>query len=446
MSLAQLAEATGATVAALRRWQDLGLIGRTDRRAPVDIERVRLIQFATQRGLDAEAIARASESQGDLLGRYVELITAGRARIGRSLAAVGEETGLAPAVVQRLWAAANLGDQAVAYEEDVEALGWIRTALDAGLPEDALAQILRVFADALGRVAETEARLFHYYVHERLRASGLAGTELIDAAEAVSEPLGKLMEPAVLYFHRKAYQRALREDLLVHLADDDTPPSEVVGEMRATILFVDLSGFTPLTEAMGDAAAAGVVERFSDLVRRAAGACHGRVVKQIGDEFMLVFTEPSAAITCGLDIDAATRREAQFPALRLGAHTGNVLYREGDYVGATVNVAARVAGCAQRHEFLITGALHAHVVDVPDVEIRSIGANDLKGVPAAVDLFEVSRPAARPHRTIDPVCLMELDSGSDAVHLTRDGREVAFCSDDCLRLFVADPERYDTVD
>jgi len=105
-----------------------------------------------------------------------------------------------------------------------------------------------------------------------------------------------LIEPAVLYFHRKAFQRAARDDFVVHLTEATTPPAETTGEMTVTIVFVDLSGFTPLTESMGDAAAARVVERFSELVREASSRRDGKLVKQIGDEFMLVFTDPSDGV------------------------------------------------------------------------------------------------------------------------------------------------------
>jgi class 3 adenylate cyclase len=158
---------------------------------------------------------------------------------------------------------------------------------------------------------------------------------------------------------------------------------------------------------------------------------------------MLAFTTPDAALTCGLDIDDAAAAEAQFPALRLGAHTGDVLYREGDYIGATVNIAARVTDRANRHQFLVTEALRIHTDGIPDVEVHPIGARPLKGVPGPVELFEVRRPAGRRQRTIDPVCLMELDPASIAARLDRQGHELHFCSDDCLKLFVAAPERYD---
>jgi class 3 adenylate cyclase len=439
-----LAELTATPVETLRAWQDLGLLSsRGAALSPEDVERVRLLQFVERRGVSPEAVAHAMEAQGDLLGDFVDSMLGGR-RPGPALpvADAADATGLDPAVLQRLWVAAGLGDQDHADHDDLDAMRWLRTTLEAGLPEDALVQIVRVFADALGRVADAESRLFHHYVHERLRAEGLTGQELTAATRSVSQPLKGLIEPSLLYFHRIAFRRALREDLLVHLAEGATPPTEVPGEIEATILFVDLSGFTPLTEAMGDAAAARLMERFSNLVRGAALRWHGRVVKQIGDEFMLAFTDPASAVRCGLDIEAASIAEPQFPAVRMGAHAGLVLYREGDYVGATVNTAARVVAEAGRHQFLITTAVRTAVTDIPGVEVVACGTRQLKGLTATPELHDVHHIGPGRARATDPVCLMELDPASAAARLTWRGTYLRFCSDDCLRRFVAAPEHY----
>jgi adenylate cyclase len=446
-TIAELAEDSGVAAVVLRRWQRLGLLsGPGDTADARDLDRVRLITFVEGRGISAEAIAEACKTQGDLLGSYLALVQPAGVQpgVGRSLEDAATATGLNIKVLWRLWTASGLSDQPEVYDGDVEAIRSLKVALDAGLPEPALAQILRVFADALGRVADAESRLFHYYVHERLRAEGLSGPELTETTQAIGEPLTGLIEPTVIYFHRKAWERALREDLLVHLTEDETTPlREVPGEVEATILFVDLSGFTPLTEVMGDPAAASLVERFSALVREAAVRHHGKVVKQIGDEFMLTFTDPQAAVSCGQQIESAASAEAQFPAVRQGAHTGRVLYREGDYVGATVNIAARVAAQAERHQFLVTAALKAAATGPGGIEWQRLGTRALRGIADPVELFDVSRIGARPEREVDPVCRMELDRTLAATRLGWRGRQLYFCSEDCLARFVAEPARYE---
>ncbi|MGH9138261.1 MAG: YHS domain-containing protein [Acidimicrobiales bacterium] len=442
-SLDEVAAATGVPPKTLEEWQRLGLLlGKGNRLAAQDVERLRLIVYAQRRGFDPQTIAATSESRGDMLGYWADLVSQGKPRLGHSLDEAAALAGVESAAMRRLWASAGLGDQDEVYEEDIEAARLFRYVLDAGLPEAAVVQVLRVFVDSLRRVAEAEAHLVHDYIHERLRAEGLRGEELDAATRAVSDPLRFVVEPTVLYFHSKAFERALREDFLLHLAEDSIPVGRDLGQMTAAILFVDLCGFTPMTEAMGDAAAAAVVERFSELVRKAATRHDGKIVKQIGDEFMVVFTRPDDAISFGVDIEDSVSGEPQFPALRIGAHVGDVLFREGDYVGSNVNLASRVTTEAGSHQFLITAALRDAARQVPDVSFVPAGGRPLKGISGEVELFEVEREAAAAERPVDPVCRMELDPAAAGARLRWHGTELYFCSDTCLQRFVAAPEQY----
>src|SRR5262249_35502993 len=157
------------------------------------------------------------------------------------------------------------------------------------------------------------------------------------AQQEVNEQLLRLVEPTVLYFHRKGWERAVRENLMLHLAEDLSARQEP-GKLRLAVAFVDLSSFTPLSQAMGDTAAAEVLDRFSKLVRGARGRHAGTVVKQIGDAFMVIFPSAVSAVDWALDVDECASTETRFPALRVGIHVGPVVYRGGEYVGSNVNV------------------------------------------------------------------------------------------------------------
>ncbi|MBF6557692.1 MAG: MerR family transcriptional regulator, partial [Acidimicrobiales bacterium] len=408
-SIDELSELTGVTADVLHSWLELGLILHTEegRFAAPTTERVRLIQFAQRRGIEPKDIAAASASQGDVFANYLGL-TGHSDRQGHGIEEVADHVGLDDALVRRIWTIVGVGEQVEGNDDDIEALVALARAISAGIPAEALIQLVRVFVDTLERLAEAEVRLFHFHVHERLRTEGLSGAQLVAATNAVSEPATELVEPTLLYFHRRAFERASREDLLLHLVEDLTPPGPEVGRMPLAVLFVDLTSFTTFTEVMGDVAAANVVERFSDLVRDAAGRYDGRVVKQIGDEFMLVFSQAQNAAACGVEIRTMADSEAQFPGLHMGAHFGTALYREGDYVGSDVNLAARVAAEAKRGEFLVTDAIRAESLGLELVVFRAAGTRQMKGFAGEFDLYEVtatSDPTLT--RYIDPVCRME---------------------------------------
>ena len=233
--------------------------------------------------------------------------------------------------------------------------------------------------------------------------------------------------------------------MVTHAAEDAglVRPPDVPGQLTRAIAFVDLSSFTPLTAEMGDVKAAEVLERLSLLVRQSTLHWDGKVVKQIGDAFMLVFPDPRSALAALVEIDARAAQQGEFPAVRSGLHFGPVLYRDGDYVGSSVNIAARLASEAGRHQVLVTAEVRKEARDLPEIEFVRIGKRKLKGLTGAYDLFEVKSSAAPgAEKAIDPVCGMELGLAEVDARLSLEGAERAFCSEACLRKFVASPEAY----
>ena len=444
-SVKELSARTGEPQQRLCEWQSLGLIGSegTEGFAAEDIQRVHLVQFALRRGFSAEAIARAEKDWGGLLANHIELLFPQGVGSTYPFPEAAAIAGLELEQARRLAEASGVSDEML--EEDVEMLTRAKQAFAAGFPEDALLQLLRVHADSLGRVAEADVRLFHFYVHDRLRAAGLAGLDLINATRTASAQLRPMIEPLMLYAHRKGMAKALREDVLMHLAEAaGAPPAAVApAQLQLAIVFTDLSSFTLMTQTMGDVVAAHVVERFSELVREAANRCEGRVVERIGDAFMMVFSEPQSAVRCALEIEKRSAAQPQFPAVRSGVHWGELLYREGGYVGSNVNIAARIAAEAARHQTLVSAAVQQRAAGLKGVDFVPLGKRRLKGLADDLELFEArgAHAEAAP-KAVDPVCGMEMSPAAVAARLTLEGNDRAFCSEQCLRLFVAARRKY----
>lgn len=206
-------------------------------------------------------------------------------------------------------------------------------------------------------------------------------------------------------------------------------------------MFVDLASFTPLAEVHGDEVAARVLERFDALVREVLAERAGQVVKQIGDAFMLTFSDPVEAVRFAMDLDERCATEPNFPALRAGLHHGPVLYRVGDYVGNTVNLAARIAAMAGAHEILLTKPVASAAIEA-DIQIDPAGERTIRGMREPVVLWSVVRTGPRAtRRERDPVCGM-IVGASAAARVIHGGFEFAFCSQDCLARFLERPSRY----
>ena len=108
-----------------------------------------------------------------------------------------------------------------------------------------------------------------------------------------------------------------------------------------TIAFVDLAGFTALTEVHGDNAAVDVLDTFNAAVRTAVGDSGAELVKTIGDAVMLAALTPAAGLVAVRQVFDACYATDAFPEPRGGLHHGPVVAKDGDYFGATVNLAAR---------------------------------------------------------------------------------------------------------
>jgi adenylate cyclase len=207
-----------------------------------------------------------------------------------------------------------------------------------------------------------------------------------------------------------------------------------------TVAFVDLAGFTALTEAHGDTEAVELVERFVDLAHGAV-AGRGEVVKSIGDAVMLAFAERADALDAvGMLFDACYT-ESGFPVPRAGMHHGPVVDRSGDLFGGTVNLAARVAGQASGGQILAT-AVVAEAARDRGLRAVELGSFELRNVPEPVSLHEVDTGAVPHGAVIDPVCRMRVDRDEATGRLRHEDTEYWFCSLRCARLFSTAPDRY----
>jgi hypothetical protein len=98
------------------------------------------------------------------------------------------------------------------------------------------------------------------------------------------------------------------------------------------ICFIDLSGYTALTEELGDQVAAERAGTLGTLLQELAHTRGGRVVKLLGDGAMLQFPDPSTAVRCGLEMVEQVE-QAGLPPARVGIASGPVVFRDGDCYG-----------------------------------------------------------------------------------------------------------------
>ena len=213
---------------------------------------------------------------------------------------------------------------------------------------------------------------------------------------------------------------------------------------RYTFICADLPGFTALAEAEGDEAAAALAEASAArLVRRLVREHRAEAVRTIGDAVIVRTEEARPAVELGLAIVAELGRHPESSAARVGMHTGPAENRGGEWLGATVDVAARACAAASGGEVLLTEATREAAGELDGVELERRGELRVMRAAEPVALFRaVPLGGARGRLVIDPVCRMVVGPGRAAGELAFEGVRYRFCSLACAAAFAAAPDRY----
>jgi len=191
-----------------------------------------------------------------------------------------------------------------------------------------------------------------------------------------------------------AYRRQQELAWIEDMVEDIEAALEAAGalgrpERVPAMCFLDLVGYTRLTEEHGDQAAAGLAEALAVLVGRCSREYGGVPVKWLGDGVMFHFRDPAGAVL------AALQMVEQFPAAGLppahvGVAAGPVVVQGGDYFGRTVNLAARIAAYASASRVLVSERV---VEGAPPqgVTFAEEGQVQLEGFAHPVRLLEARR-------------------------------------------------------
>jgi adenylate cyclase len=386
MTLAQVARQLEVSPATLRRWVKEGIVPVTDGRwTPATVAHARIVARLRARGHSLDELREAAQS-GRLAYGYMEDLFPAREG-DYTLQEAARETGLEAGLIERVFTTIGTPTHQLESitEDDLQLLRYIAAVLAAGFPLVAFLQLFRVYGQAMAQIADAEVKLFHLYVHEPLIRDGVPGLEMAEEMEGLARDLLPLAAPIMDHLHQRHLQHFVEQDVVGHL-ESDVDGQLDLGRLRVAIAFIDLAGYTRLTEEVGEEHAVDVVERFVESVELTLPE-DARIIKTIGDEVMVVGTDPTALADWAVGFQEL---HTERPLPRVGMHHGAVLYRDGDYYGRAVNLAARVGARAAGGEVLVTRDVVEH--GGPHLEFERIGEVRLKGFAQATELY-LARPA-----------------------------------------------------
>jgi adenylate cyclase len=156
----------------------------------------------------------------------------------------------------------------------------------------------------------------------------------------------------------------------------------------AAIMFTDIFGFTALMEK-DEADAMQKRTRYKEVLDQFHKQYNGEIIKDMGDGSLSVFTNSVDAVWCAVEIQKAFRTPIDIP-VRIGIHTGNVLFQQGDVMGDAVNIASRMESFAVPGSVFISGKVYDEIKNQKNIEVVLMGKFELKNVSTAMEIFAIS--------------------------------------------------------
>jgi adenylate cyclase len=379
---------------------ELGLLETEEGRYPSSsIARVRMADALDRAGIDLRDLSSMIQAR-EYSMHWVDAVSGEPVPLsGNTLAEAAAEMDVPLTFARRayavIWQLPIPDDDERIREDDLELLRIAALVYQlTGRDEDRTVAAGRYFGDNLRRLAESQTRVFREGFEDPLLASGMPHVDVMEATVQLATtmlPLGYRV--ADLLYRRHLEHYALEDVVLnIEIALERSGRAERRKGGLPAIVFLDLTGYTSLTESIGDEEAARLTESFAELMIRRTEHHGGRTVKLLGDGAMFHFTDPSEAVRCSLGfVDAVPA--AGLPPARIGVNVGQVVFRDGDYFGRTVNLAARVCDRAAPGEVLLTTEA-ASAAAAEDLAFDDVGVATLKGFGEPIGLYR-ARPAHR---------------------------------------------------
>jgi len=179
-------------------------------------------------------------------------------------------------------------------------------------------------------------------------------------------------------------------DLLAQWSD---PTARAAETKTVTFLLTDIVGSTALTSKVGNSGAQRVVRAHNAIARAAVKNFRGGEVKHTGDGMLLTFPDPASAARAAIEIQqeatAYARDNPDAPlALRLGVHTGQASFEDGEYYGPALPVLNGVCSAAETDAIFVSEEVKAKS-EGPAFRFTDMGKQVLKGSQAERQLYKL---------------------------------------------------------
>jgi len=156
----------------------------------------------------------------------------------------------------------------------------------------------------------------------------------------------------------------------------------------AAIMFTDMVGYTALMQE-NEQQASENRDRHRAVIQESVREHQGKILQYYGDGTLIIFGSAIEAVNAAVDIQSELQIEPKIP-LRVGIHTGDIVYSDDGIFGDGVNVASRIEGLSVSGSVLISEKVHDEIRNHPEFDTKSLGKFNLKNVKRPMEVFAIA--------------------------------------------------------
>lgn len=162
-----------------------------------------------------------------------------------------------------------------------------------------------------------------------------------------------------------------------------------------TIMFTDIVGFSDLSSKLSREESQAYLDKHDRILSKVIKRFAGKIIKTIGDSFLVSFRSPTDAVICGMAMqdalwEANQATDTQYPIIiRVALNAGEVRETQNDVFGDAVNIAARLESITPANYIYLTEAVYL-AMSKSEVCVEAVDAFEFKGVSDKVKVYQVS--------------------------------------------------------
>ena len=165
-----------------------------------------------------------------------------------------------------------------------------------------------------------------------------------------------------------------------------TSPTQV--RQLAAIMFADMTGYTAMMQE--DEQRAKILrDRQRNTLEKFIPAHNGKIIQYFGDGTLSIFDSAINAVRSAIEIQNELQKEPKV-SLRIGIHSGDIVYDHQGVYGDSVNLASRIEALSVPGAVLISGKVFDEVKNQKEIKTISLGKFSLKNVKERVEVYAIA--------------------------------------------------------